>query len=340
VSSDQPIYLVMQPGDWLDQPGLFLVALPVFALLVVAWVRPSAGQAAVPVPGLEWLIPGAAHTGLQERTCIILRTLALLALIPIVAVPLHKAGDGKGETAASLAVVLDNSSSMTAADFQPFTRLDAAKRSLRSFLGRLPKGGVGLVALAGSPQTVAPITEDRRFVLAALGRIGSIAYEDDGTAIGSGVATAVNRLRGGSNGPRRVLLITDGVSNRGNVSPADAAEVARMMGTRVDAIGIGTDTISRFSVPTVEGVQQDVEARIEIDDRALDGLAKRTGGRYWRVRNVADLDRALAALEVTYGQPEHRDWKPDWRALLALAASGLVGMEVLFRHFVVREIPQ
>ena len=315
--------------------------MPVFALLVVAWVRGNAGQAAVPVPGLEWLMPGAAHTRIQERTCIILRTLALLALIPIVVVPLPESGGAKDQAAASLVVVLDNSSSMTAADFQPFNRLDAAKRSLRSFLGRLPKAGVGLVALAGSPQTVAPVTEDRRFVLAALGRIGSIAYEDDGTAIGSGVATAVNRLRSASNGPRRVLLITDGVSNRGNVSPADAAEVARMMGTRVDAIGIGTDTISRFSVPTAEGVQQDVEARIEIDDRALDGLATRTGGRYWRVRNVEDLDRALAALEVTYEQPGHnRDCRPDWRALLALAASVLVGMEVLFRHFVVREIPQ
>ncbi len=329
----------MQPGEWLYQPGLYLVALPVIALLLLAWVRGDAGQAAVPLPDLKWLVPGAVHSRLQARVCISLRTLALMALIPLVIGPVQEAGGKKGEAAAALVVVLDNSSSMTAADFQP-DRLDAAKRSLKSFLARLPKTGIGLVALAGSAQTAAPVTEDRRFVLAALDKINSTSQEDDGTAIGSGVATAVNRLKCRSIGPKRLLLITDGVSNRGNVSPADAAEVARMMGVRVDAIGIGTDTVSRFTVPTAEGLLQEVEARIEIDDRALDGLARRTGGSYSRVRDSADLENALAGLEESYKQPGNRRETLDWALLLALAASSLVGMEILFRHFVVREIPQ
>lgn len=333
----------MQPGDWLDQPGTFLLALPVIALLVLGWVRGRASQAAVPMPDLAWLMPDACSVRLQDRVCIALRALALLALIPLVAAPTQKLGREKPEATPALVVVLDNSSSMTAADFQPLNRLDSAKRSLRSFLIRLPETGIGLLTLAGSPRTLVPITTDRKFVLSALDRIRPTSYDEDGTAIGNGVAVAVNRLRSGSDGPRRLLLITDGVSNRGNVSPADAAEVARMMDVRVDAIGIGTDAISRFSVPTEEGMQQDVEARIEIDDRALEGLAARTGGSYSRVRNISDLENSLARIEATYrasGRPRNIDGRLDWAILLALLASGLVGAEIGFRHFVVREIPQ
>ena len=327
----------------MEQPILFLLALPVIALLALSWVRGHAAQTAVPIPDLEWLMPGAVRSRLEERVCITLRALALLALIPLVGWPGEPSREEKLEPTPALVVVLDNSSSMTAADFQPVNRLDAAKRVLRSFLTRLPETGIGLLALAGSPRTLAPITVDRKFILAALDRIEPTSYDEDGTAVGSGVAIAVNRLRSGSDGPRRLLLITDGVSNRGNVSPADAAEVARMMDVRVDAIGIGTDAISRFSVPTAEGLQQDVEARIEIDDRALEGLAAGTGGSYSRVRNISDLENALAGLEATYrtsGRSGHRNGKLDWPALLALIASGLVAAEIGFRHFVVREIPQ
>jgi len=333
----------MQPADWLEQPGLVLLAFPVIALLVLAWVRSDGRKAAVPLPGFEWLPRTPGHGRVQARTSVALRSLALLALIPLVAGPARKAGEEKPAATGDLVIVLDNSSSMTAADFRPFSRLDAAKRSLRSFLTRLPETGIGLVALAGSPQIVAPITQDRRFVLAALDRIGPAPYEDDGTAIGAGVTSAINRLRNRGSEPHRLLLITDGVSNRGNVSSADAAEVAQMMDVRVDAIGIGTDAISRFSVPTGEGLQQEVEARIEIDDRALDGLATKTGGSYSRVRNLADLEKALASLEATYKRPGRSvgtDSTLNWATLLALVALSLVGLEMLFRHFIVREIPQ
>jgi len=342
-SDDQPIYLLMLPDEWLTQSGFLLLALPVIALLIFAWIRGEGRRAAIPMPGFEWLPRASGRGGLQARTGITLRAVALLALVPLVVGPAEKSGDEKRVAAGALVVVLDNSSSMTAGDFRPFNRLDAARRSLRSFLTRLPETEIGLVALAGSPQVVAPVTRDRRFVLGALERIGPAASEDDGTAIGAGVASAVNRLRNGGNEPRRILLITDGVSNRGTVSATDAAEVARMMDIRVDAIGIGTDTISRFSVPAADGVQREVEARIEIDDRALDGLATRTGGSYSRVRSLADLEKALAGLEATYlpARPSAgRDLKRNWMEILALVALSLVGVEMLFRHFIIREIPQ
>ncbi len=333
----------MTPGDWLKQPALFLLALPVIALLVLAWGRSKNVQASVPIPDLAWMMPGAHRGKARAGVCIAIRALALLALIPLVADPGRRPLTAKRAATPALVVVLDNSSSMTAADFQAVNRLGAAKRSLRVFLNRLPEAEIGLVTLAGSPRTLVPVTEDRRFVLAALGRIEPTPYEEDGTAIGSGVATAVNRLRSTSNGPRRLLLITDGVSNRGNVSPADAAEVARVMDVRIDAIGIGTDSISRFSVPTSEGMQQSVEARIDIDDRALEGLATRTGGTYSRVRSLQDLENALARLEATYrtsGRSADKSGTLDWTFLLALISSALLAAETGFRHFVVREIPQ
>lgn len=333
----------MNPGDWLEQPGLFLLALPVIALAVLAWVRGRRSQASIPIPDMSWIMPGAARGKSASGVCITTRALALLALIPLIAGScLEPAGEERRATPA-LVVVLDNSSSMTAADFQPVSRLGAAKRSLTAFLSKLPRAEMGLVALAGSPRTLVPVTEDRGFVLAALERIEPVSYEEDGTAIGSGIVAAVNRLRNGSEGPLRLLLITDGVSNRGNVSPADAAEVARVMKVRVDAIGIGTDSISRFSVPTAEGQQQTVEARIDIDDRALEGLASRTGGTYSRVRSLPELDRALAGLEAAYrgsSPPADRRQSRDWTVLLAIVAAGMLAAETGFRHFLVREIPQ
>jgi Ca-activated chloride channel family protein len=327
----------------MEQPALILLAFPVIALLVLAWLRCIGKQAAVPLPGFGWLPGGSGSRAFPARAAIVLRSLALLALIPLVAGTTGRAGEEKGGASGALVIVLDNSSSMTAVDFQPFSRLEAAKRSLKSFLTRLPETGIGVVALAGAPQIVTPVTRDRRFVLSALDRIVPASLEDDGTAIGAGTASAVNRLRNGRGAPCRLLLITDGVSNRGNVSSADAADVARIMGVRVDAIGIGTDKTSRFSVPTVDGLQQDVEARIEIDDRALDDLARKTGGSYSRVRNPAELERALTGLEAAYSgpvRPGSRNAEPDWTQILALAVLSLVGAEVILRHFVIREIPQ
>jgi Ca-activated chloride channel family protein len=333
----------MFSAEWFLQPGFLLLALPVVALLAFALVRREDRRTAVPLPGFEWLPGNSGSSRLQSVTTAVLRALALLALIPLVAGLAERAEKRKDSHTGAVVIVLDNSSSMTAGDFGPFNRLDAAKRSLAAFVARLPETGVGLVALAGSPQIVAPVTGDHRFVLEALQGIGPAAYEDDGTAIGSGIASAVNRLRKGGIEPNRILLITDGVSNRGAVSASDAGEVARLMGVRVDAIGIGTDRISRYAVPTADGPLQEVDARIEIDDKALDGLVTRTGGSYTRVRNLAGLERALLGLAETYAPATtsgSRDGNRDWTAILVLAAVGLFGVEMLLCHFVFREIPQ
>ncbi len=325
------------------EPRFLLLALPVVGLLVLALMRREDRQKAVPVPGFEWLPRNSGRIRLPAVTTVVLRALALLALIPLVAGLAEKPGKINDSQTGAVVVVLDNSSSMTAGDFGPLNRLDAAKKSLAAFLTKLPETGIGLVALAGSPQIVAPVTRDRRFVLGALQRIGPAGFEDDGTAIGAGIASAVNRLRKSGVEPCRILLITDGVSNRGTVSAEDAAEVARMMGIRVDAMGIGTDKISRFTVPTGDGPVQEVEARIEIDDRALDGLACRTGGRYTRVRELAGLERGLLELGQSYAPatvPGGGDGSQYPMSLLALVALGLFSLETLLRHFVIREIPQ
>ncbi len=333
----------MSPGNWLVQTDFVLLALPVIVLLVLSWARGEAAQKAVALPGFAWLPPASGHGMCSTRVGNTLRAVALIALVPLVAGPPDGADEDNRDTAAALVVVLDNSSSMTAGDFRPLNRLEAAKRSLRAFMSKLGETELGLVALAAAPQVVAPVTRDRRFVLAALEKVGPAAYEDDGTAIGTGVASAVNRLRREEGAARRILLITDGVSNRGTASSADVAEAAQAMGIRVDAIGIGTDTISRFHVPTANGAQQEVEARIEIDDRALDALSTRTGGTYHRVRNIEELEQVLAGIEASYAGPQAssgREVQRKWMAVLALFSLGMLGTELLLRHFVFREIPQ
>jgi Ca-activated chloride channel family protein len=252
-------------------------------------------------------------------------------------------GSGIGRTAppqsAALVIVLDISSSMTSADFAPLNRLEAARESLRSFIGQLPNVGVGLVSVAGAPFLAAPVTEEHSFVLRVLDRLRPAGFGEDGTALGTGLASAINRIRGGSWSSRRILLVTDGVSNRGALSPADAAALCRELGIRVDAIGLGTDQVSRFVVPVSDGQGQEVDAKIEIDDDALARMAAKAGGSYRRARNRAELAQALAQVRASFDSPM-RDAGFRWIPFVAPAVLLLLALEVLLIQLGFCELPQ
>ncbi len=322
----------------------FLCLIPVAAaILTLRWIRPVRRRPAIPFPGYDFLPSLKSRGELLSNAGLLLPGAALCCLILIAA----GIGDSQKREASplpdALVIVLDVSSSMTADDFSPTTRLEEAKNRLKLFVASNRKLEIGLILFAASPRLAVPVTLDHSLLSASIQAAQPAGLDEDGTAIGSGLASAVNRLRVGSWGARRILLITDGVSNRGGLAPLDAARFARLFGIRIDIIGIGTDAVSRFWVPNAGGSQTEVEARIDIDDKSLAALAAETGGRYQRVRSSSQLGRSLAGLGVVSrptvsqaaaGREERRT------RILSLAVLCLLLVEIVFSDFIYSLLPE
>jgi Ca-activated chloride channel family protein len=242
----------------------------------------------------------------------------------------------------ALVIVLDVSSSMTAEDFAPGNRLEVAKHLLTGFVTSHANADLGLILLAASPRLVVPVTRENLALVRALKEVRPAGFGEDGTAIGSGIASAVNRLRQGLWSKRSILLVTDGVNNRGALAPSDAAHLAARMGIRIDTVGIGTNLVSRYWVPSSEGSPLEVKARIQIDDQALEEVSNITGGNYRRVTNADELERALKSLRI--GSPTSittvtAHYDDTWRRMAALAALLLICAEFVLTRFISPELP-
>ena len=177
-------------------------------------------------------------------------------------------------------LAIDISSSMLARDFEP-DRITAAKQLASEFASQRVGDRISVVAFAGEAFTQAPLTSDQATVETMLSRLRSGVVED-GTAIGNGLATAINRLRESSAKSKVVILLTDGVNNRGQISPLMAAEIARDMGIKVYTIGVGTRGRAPYPAIDMFGNKTTVMADVEIDEELLEEIASATGGNYYR----------------------------------------------------------
>jgi Ca-activated chloride channel family protein len=196
----------------------------------------------------------------------------------------------------SIVLAIDISSSMLAEDFAPANRMEVAKRLAIEFLRARESDRVGLVAFAGEALTQVPITTDHLVVEQALRdlRIGML---EDGTAIGSGIATAASRLRRTPGPSRVIVLLTDGVNNRGTVEPRTAALAAAAFGIRIHVIGVGTR--GEAPVPTGQGLQglRYQTMPVEIDEPLMTEIAELTGGRYFRATDTESLRQVFDAVD-------------------------------------------
>lgn len=185
---------------------------------------------------------------------------------------------------------MDISGTMLARDFLP-DRLTAAKRLASEFVAKRHGDRIAVVAFAGESFTQTPLTSDQATVETMLARLRS-GVIDDGTAIGNGLATAINRLRESGAKSKVVILLTDGVNNSGQISPLMAAEIARDMGIKVYTIGVGTRGRAPYPAVDYFGNPTTVMADVEIDEELLQQIASTTGGKYFRAEN----DEALRAI--------------------------------------------
>lgn len=184
---------------------------------------------------------------------------------------------------------IDVSSSMLARDFKP-DRITAAKEVAGAFIADRYGDRIGLVVFAGEAFTQSPLTTDQGTLQTLLSRIRSGLIED-GTAIGNGLATAINRLRESEAKSKVVILLTDGVNNRGAITPMTAAEIAKAQGIRVYTIGVGTEGMAPYPAMNMFGEMTFVQQKVEIDEKTLTAIAEMTDGRYFR---ATDKDKLRA----------------------------------------------
>ena len=181
---------------------------------------------------------------------------------------------------------MDVSTSMLARDFTP-DRISAAKDIAVEFIAQRPSDRMGIVVFAGESYTQCPLTTDRATLINLMKDVQTDLIED-GTAIGNGLATAIARMMDSDAKSRVVILLTDGVNNRGEIAPATAAEIARTYGVRVYTIGLGTQGEAPYPVMTPWGVEVR-NMPVEIDEDLLKSVAEATGGRYFRATDNTKL---------------------------------------------------
>jgi Ca-activated chloride channel family protein len=234
-----------------------------------------------------------------------------------------------------IVIALDISGSMKAMDFRP-NRLEACKKVAEEFILGRPTDRIGLVVYAGEAYTQCPVTSDHGTLLGLLQKV-KFDIIDDGTAIGDGLGTAINRLRESEAKSKIIILLSDGVNNSGYLDPHSAAEIAKDMGIKVYTIGVGTTGQAPF--PTPYGTAM---VPTEIDERLLQTIAKLTGGKYFRATNNAklkDIYTEIDKMEKTILNETIFENKADVFFIFLLTGVILLVVYLLLRYTVFKTNP-
>lgn len=271
----------------------------------------------------------------------VLRMAAVAAIVVALARPQDAEEFSRTNTEGiDIVMAVDVSGSMLAQDFKP-DRLTAAKEVAGSFIADRYGDRIGLVVFAGESFTQSPLTTDQATLQTMLARIRSGVIED-GTAIGMGLATAINRLRESDAKSKVVILLTDGDNNRGSITPLTAADIAAEQGIRVYTIGVGTRGKAPYPAVDMFGNRSYVMQEVTIDEKTLREIASRTGGRYFRatdkttLREIYDEINRMekSRVEVTDTTVYH-----ELFAVWVLAAFALLVLEFLTEKLLLKRIP-
>ena len=260
---------------------LWLLALIVPMIAYYVW-RARQGGAAIQISTVEGVLraPKSVRYYLRHLP-FVLRTAAYALLVVALARPQGIEQNVRTSTEGiDIMLSIDVSGSMLARDFKP-DRITAAKEVAASFISDRVGDRLGLVVFAGEAFTQSPLTTDQSTLQTLLARIRSGLIED-GTAIGNGLATAINRLRESEAKSKVIILLTDGINNRGEIAPMTAAEIARAQGIRVYTIGVGSRGTAPYPAVDMFGNMTFINQKVEIDEKTLTEIARLTGGRYFR----------------------------------------------------------
>ena len=272
----------------------------------------------------------------------VVRLAALGCVIIILCRPqTHDSWESSKTEGTDIVISLDVSTSMLARDFNP-DRFEAAKEVASKFINGRESDNIGIVIFAGESFTLVPMTTDKAVLVNYIKEI-KMGMLEDGTAIGDGLATAINRIKDGKAKSKSIILLTDGSNNTGVVAPLTAADIAAKYGIKVYTIGVGTTGSALFPVGVnVYGKVEYQQLPVVIDEATLKRIANKTGGKYFRATSkhvLKEIFSEIDKLEKTeldvrkYNQTE--DNYMPW-ALLLLA---LLLIDIIARHTVLRNIP-
>lgn len=287
-----------------------------------------------------WLKSGRSFMAYLRHFPFLLRIFALVMIILAVARPRSSEQMDKVDTEGiDIILTMDVSTSMLARDFTP-DRISAAKDIAIEFISQRPYDRMGIVVFAGESYTQCPLTTDRATLINLMKEISTDLIED-GTAIGNGLATAVARMKDSDAKSRVIILLTDGVNNRGEITPQMAAEIAKTYGIRVYTIGVGANGMAPYPVMTPWGV--DIQkVQVEIDEDLLSEIAESTGGRYFRATDNTKLMEIYNEINKMEKARITVDSFPVYKELFmryAIAALAALLLGLLLKMFVIRRLP-
>jgi Ca-activated chloride channel family protein len=320
---------------------LFLYLLLLVPAMVAFYVlRQHKANASLRMPGLSpFKGTGLTFRHYLRHLLFAFRVIAVALLIVVLARPqaTNKFQDVTTE-GIDIVLTLDISGSMLARDFKP-DRLEASKNVATEFITGRPFDRIGLVVFSGESFTQCPLTTDHAVLINLLRDIESGMIED-GTAIGNGLATAVNRIKDSEAKSKVIILLTDGVNNRGDVAPATAADIAKTFGIRVYTIGVGTRGMAPYPVQTPFGLQYQ-NMPVEIDEGILKEISNLTGGMYFRATDndkLIQVYKEIDKLEKSKIDVRQFNRKDEKYMMPALIAFILIALEILVRNTVFRNL--
>ena len=270
----------------------------------------------------------------------VLRCLAITMVVIALARP-QASNSWRTESTEGIDIMLtlDISGTMMAEDLKP-NRLEASKAVASEFILSRPNDNIGLVVFAGESFTQCPLTTDHAVLINLFNGV-NYGLIEDGTAIGLGLANAVNRIKDSKARSKVIILLTDGSNNRGDIAPITAAEIAQSFGIRVYAIGVGSYGKVNIPVQTPMGLQYQLMVS-EFDEKSLQHIATMTGGQYFRATNnnkLRSIYQEIDQMEKTKIDVREYNKKNEEFYIFAIVALLLLVAELLLRNTVLKRIP-
>jgi Ca-activated chloride channel homolog len=322
------------------QPWMLLLLLLIPLLLWWQLAMQSQRQAGLLISGIS-KVKGIRSWKTRLRWLpFVCRLLCIVCIVVALARPQTRNDEelvnGEG---VDIVLAIDVSGSMLAQDFTP-NRMEAAKEVAANFVANRPTDRIGVVIFSGESFTLCPLTTDQQVLKTQIYNIQSGLLED-GTAIGSGLATSVDRLRSSKSKSKVVILLTDGENNGGQIPPLTAKELAKATGVKVYTIGVGTEGFAQTPMQTQTGAVVMQREKVNIDEKLLTQIADETGGRYFRAKDneslrdiYTDIDKLeKSRIEVTALKRYAEKFFPFAIAALAFLLTELVLRFTLFKKF-------
>ncbi len=317
-------------------PAAFIL-FPFLGLLI--WLREKksvAYTARLPFPTLDRmkLLPGTWRTRFRPLPAFLVYAGIAMAIIALARPRTILKGEEAHARGIDIIIAIDTSGSMRALDFNPKDRMTVAKEATKAFISHRQFDRIGLVAFAGVALMQCPLTLDYGALLEFLDQVDVGTTGTENTAIGTAIATAANHLKRSTAKSKVIILATDGRNNSGEIDPETAAKAAASLGIRIYTIGVGIRGQSTIPVDTPWGKQL-VPIQEDLDEPALESIARETGGRYYRASSAKEFDEIYKEIDSLEKSDikgptihEYRDHYLGWLILAMLLSSAGYGLEM------------